>query len=335
MGIKSGTETKQILEAPDCLRVPATRKIPDISQDIREGLLEPPRTLPPKYFYDDHGSLLFDKICETEEYYPTRTEDALLSRYGADIIAATTPHQILELGSGSSRKTRRLLDACEEHPHTCEYAPFDVCEEIVHVAANELMSDYRWLDVVPMVGDYHAGLGELPAIDGIRMVVFLGSTIGNFTETKAQQFIDDIRACMQPGDYFLIGADRTKDNRILHAAYNDAQGLTAEFNLNVLRVLNRQAGAKFDLNNFAHHAVYNEKLNQIEMYLISRIDQDIHLGDIDETISLKSGEKIMTEISRKFEPAQVEAMLEMNGFEIIRHYEPDNQYFSLVLARLI
>jgi L-histidine N-alpha-methyltransferase len=203
--------------------------VPDLAKDVLDGLLQLPRTLPPKYFYDVRGSQLFEQICTTPEYYPTRTEDKLLANYGKDIIEKTKPEQILELGSGNSQKTRRLFDACTSIDHACEYAPFDVCEPMLEETAEKLQSDYDWLTVKPLLGDYHAGLGNLPDIDGIRLFIFLGSTIGNFTPEETNIFFSEIRQCMKPGDYFLLGADRVKKKFVLDAAYNDAQGITAEF----------------------------------------------------------------------------------------------------------
>ena len=317
-----------------CMRVQPTRPVPDIVEDVRNGLLRSPRTLPPKYLYDGHGSRLFDRICQIPEYYPTRTEDELLSKYSIDIIAEALPDQIIEIGSGSSRKTRRLFDACEVHTHTCNYAPFDVCEPALSQAATELRSEYEWLYITPLVGDYHAGLGNLPAAEGVRMLVFLGSTIGNFTPEESKEFIGEIKRCMRPGDYFLLGADRVKDTSVLNAAYNDAEGITAEFNLNVLRVLNRELGANFNLQSFSHRAFFNEEFSQIEMYLISETKQNIHLAKIDTTICLDSGEKILTEISRKFHFSELESMLIDSDLKIVKHFQPANQYFSLVLAQL-
>lgn len=317
-----------------CLQVRPTRRIPDILDDVRNGLLHPPRSLPPKYFYDEYGSTLFDRICETDEYYPTRTEDALLCQYAAEIIRQTLPEQIVELGSGSCRKTRRLLDACETLAHTCSFAPFDVCTEMVHRAGVELSEQYRWLRVEPMVGDYHAGLGNLPLSSGTTLFVFLGSTIGNFTPDEALDFIGEVRSCMQPGDYFLLGVDRVKDEEVLNAAYNDTQGLTARFNLNVLNVLNRELDANFDTGNFSHLAGFNRDLNRIEMYLLSEIDQIIRLRRLGTSISLSRGEKILTEISRKFTSTELEGMIRRSGMEICRHFEAENKYFSLVLSRL-
>lgn len=324
-------ETSNTFEA--CTRIEPYKEVPDMIEDVLAGLLDAPRKLSPKYFYDDYGSLLFDRICGTDEYYLTRTEAALLTEHSSDIIKATMPDQILELGSGVSHKIRVLLDACEEFSHSCEYAPFDVCEEIVALATRKLSVDYHWLDINPMVGDYHAGLGNLPKSVGVRLIAFLGSTIGNFTAQECSEFIKEIKLCLQPGDFFLIGADRLKDPVILNAAYNDADGLTAEFNLNLLRVLNREIEATFDLNNFSHYAFFNEDRKQIEMYLVSTTDQEIRLDNLGIVVRLAEGEKIMTEISRKFSGEELETMLTDNGFSVIRHFQPDNQYYSLLLAR--
>lgn len=327
-------QNKAVSIQSSCISVEPSRHIPDMLEDVRNGLLEKPRTLPPKYFYDDHGSRLFNQICETEEYYPTRTEEDLLSRYSTDIIVKTRPDQIIELGSGTSRKTRKLLDACEFHDHQCEYAPFDVCEPIVCQVADELIDEYPWLDVQPLVGDYHAGLDNLPVEGGTRLFVFLGGTIGNFSPEETRVFLNDLRDCMSPGDYFLLGADRIKDVHILNAAYNDARGITANFNLNVLQVLNREMDANFKLYDFDHEAVFNRQLNQIEMYLVSRKDQTIHIGKLDKHLELMRDERILTEISRKFGRLELESLLQSIDLDIVDHYEPDNRYFSLVLSHL-
>lgn len=317
-----------------CTRIEPFKQVPDMVEDVLTGLLDAPRKLSPKYFYDDHGSLLFDRICGTDEYYLTRAEAALLSAHSTDIITATMPDQILELGSGVSHKIRVLLDACEEFSHSCEYAPFDVCEEIVALATKRLSVDYHWLDINPMVGDYHAGLGNLPKSEGVRLIAFLGSTIGNFTEEECSEFIREIKQCLRPGDFFLIGADRIKDTAVLNAAYNDTDGITAEFNLNMLEVLNREIDANFNLKNFSHYAFFNEDKRQVEMYLVSTTDQEIRLGNPGVVIKLAAGEHILTEISRKYSAGELEAMLADNGFSIIRHFQPDNRYYSLLLARL-
>jgi len=318
---------------PFCTPIIPTRRIPDLIEDARNGLLTRPRHLPPKYFYDDLGSELFERICATEDYYPTRTEDALLTLHGGDIIAKTLPEQIIELGSGSSRKTRRLFDACEISNHECNYTPLDVCEAALEQAAVELQEDYRWLDVTPLTGDYHAGLGNLPHGTGACLYVFLGSTIGNFEPRQAVSFMQEVCDCMKPDDWLLLGADMVKDSEVLLAAYNDSEGVTAQFNLNVLNVLNRELHADFVSSRFVHEAVLNEDQSRIEMFLQSLCEQDVHLGILQKSIHLQQGERILTELSHKFTPEKLRALLQGGGLEMVRLYQPENRFFSLVLAR--
>lgn len=315
-----------------CQLIAPTRKLPGLLEDARTGLLTKPRSLPPKYFYDARGSQLFEQICETNEYYPTRTEDELLKNHAADIITETRPEQILELGSGNSRKTCRLFDACENLEHCCSYAPFDVCGEILEETADRLQDDYDWLQITPMVGDYHAGLENLPPNSGRRLILFLGSTIGNFTPRDALAFLQEIRESMQPGDYLLLGTDRIKDKTVLDAAYNDKQGITADFNLNLLHVLNRELEATFNTKNFDHLAYFNENESRIEMRLVCNRDHQVSLRRINETIVFKKQEQILTEVSHKYTFAGAEELLLSCGFKILDHYQPENRFFSLILA---
>lgn len=316
----------------NCIPIAPARPVPDMVEDISETLLNRPRSLSPKYFYDERGSELFDQICSTPEYYPTRTENTLLSKYAVDIINKTQPEQILELGSGYSVKTRRLFDACQHISHNCTYAPFDVCEEALIESAQKLSEEYQWLNLKPLLGDYNAGLENLPTTNGSHLYVFLGSTIGNFEQQEALAFIDELYNVMRKGDHFLIGVDRVKKNEVLHAAYNDSQGITAEFNLNVLRVLNRELDANFDTNEFTHSAVFNTEKERIEMRLTSNKDQKVKINDLDEIIHFNKDESILTEISQKYTYSGIEEMLTKAKFNIIEHYEDEKQYFSLVLA---
>ena len=317
-----------------CLLVEPAYDVPDLAEDVRDGILAPPRSLPPKYFYDEAGSELFTKICNTPEYYPTRTEDGLLASYSLDIIEQARPDQILELGSGNSQKTRRLFDACERCNHICNYAPFDVCAPMLESTSLQLQSDYEWLEIFPMAGDYHAGLDNLPDFGGRRLYVFLGSTIGNFSPVAARNFLVEIRNNMQPGDYILLGVDRVKDNAVLNAAYNDSQGLTAEFNLNLLRVLNRELDADFRVDCFNHQARFNEIFSRIEMWLVCSRDHMVTLQELNEMITFRTGDEILTEISHKYTFAEIENLMQQCGFAINNHFQPGNQYFSLILARL-
>jgi len=315
-----------------CTTIMPTRLIPDMVDDVRESLLNLPRSLSPKYFYDEHGSELFDKICSTPEYYPTRTENLLLSRYAADIINRTIPDQILEFGSGYSIKTRRLFDACQQTSHNCIYAPFDVCENVLIESAQKLSEEYEWLDLKPLLGDYHGGLDNLPTTAGSHLYVFLGSTIGNFEPHDALAFIKEIYKVMRHGDHLLIGVDRVKETNVLHAAYNDAQGFTAEFNLNVLRVLNRELNSNFNIGAFTHYAAFNTDEERIEMRLISKSVQEVQINELNVSIRFDRGDDILTEISQKYTYTGIENMLTEANFSITDHYEDENAYFSLVLA---
>jgi L-histidine N-alpha-methyltransferase len=325
-------ESKMDFGEPSCTTIMPTRIIPDMLEDIRESLLNRPRSLSPKYFYDERGSELFDQICSTPEYYPTRTENKLLIQYAIDIINKTEPEQILELGSGYSVKTRRLFDACQNVSHSCTYAPFDVCEEALIESAQKLSEEYQWLNLKPLLGDYNGGLGNLPSTKGSHLYVFLGSTIGNFENHEALDFINELYKVMNQGDHLLIGVDRVKKSDVLHAAYNDAQGITAEFNLNVLNVLNRELGANFDINAFTHSATFNQEKERIEMRLTSDREQEVKINDLEKIIQFDKDESILTEISQKYTYTGIEEMLTSANFSITDHYEDENEYFSLVLA---
>jgi L-histidine N-alpha-methyltransferase len=289
--------------------------------------------MPPKYFYDELGSRLFDAICETSEYYPTRTEEALLKAHAPAIIAEAGPAHIVEFGSGTARKTRHLLNAWAERGGATTYWPFDVCKAMLLESGRQLVQEYERLRVNALVGDYLGGLEGLPVFEGPCLFLFLGGTIGNFTAQEAGTFLREVRAMMRPGDSLLLGADRIKAEDVLHAAYNDSRGITAEFNLNLLRVLNRELVADFRLERFEHEARFNSSASQIEMYLISRCDQAVRVEALKKTLHFESGEEILTEISRKFTPSRLESLLRGAGFSVARHLEPDNGYFSLLLAQ--
>ena len=326
-------DCRAVSEARDCIYIEQSRQQNTLEQDIKQGLMDAPRSLPPKYFYDERGSLLFDKICETDEYYPTRVESALLDQYALDLIKDAHPAHILEFGSGTSRKTHHLLQACEQQGVHCKYLPFDVCEEMLHQVRDEFMQQYQWLDVMPLVGDYTAGLQNLHRPEGTCMYVFLGSSIGNFSQQEARKFINEVSQCMYPGDTLLLGVDRVKSKQVLHQAYNDAQGVTSEFNLNLLRVLNRQLKADFDLQKFKHKAIYNALQQRIEMYLVSQQAHCVSLDAMGETLEFNTGDQILTEVSHKYHYQQAESLLTDAGLHILRHIEPDNAWFSLVLAK--
>ncbi|HEY9052568.1 MAG TPA: L-histidine N(alpha)-methyltransferase [Gammaproteobacteria bacterium] len=318
----------------NCVYVANSRKINNLIDDVREGMLTHPRYLPPKYFYDETGSRLFDQICDTPEYYPTRTEAALLDACALELMALARPDHIVEFGSGTSRKTHYLLKACERLAMECQYLPFDVCEEVLHEVRHLLESEYDWLDVLPLVGDYTAGLDHIYKPDGRCMYLFLGSSIGNFTLAQARAFVAEIKSCMKPGDTLLLGVDRVKDQDVLHAAYNDAQGLTEKFNLNVLQVLNNRLQANFDLDKFNHKAIYNKFDRRIEMYLVADASHEVDVSGLHEKLYFDKHDHILTEISHKYSQQDIENLLSACGLHILKHVEADKAWFSLILAGL-
>jgi len=305
----------------------------DMARDVRAGLLHRPKSLPPKYFYDERGSTLFDRICETPEYYPTRTEDALLKTHAHRIIETVRPDAIVELGSGASRKTTRLFDACDEQACYSLYHPVDVCREMLAEAGQRLLREHDWLEIEAWVGDYCAGLSGLPTDYGSRLFLFLGGTIGNFSDDEALEFLRGVRSQMDAGDWLLLGADRVKDSTVLNAAYNDAAGYTAAFNRNVLRVINRELDADFDPADFRHHAFFNESRSRIEMHLAARHSHSVEIQRLGLQVPFARDETILTEISRKYTPDELETLLLGAGLVTEAHFAPDNGYYSLVLVR--
>lgn len=315
-----------------CRPVVPSVRVPTLREDARAGLLSEPRSLPPKYFYDEAGSALFDRICDTEEYYPTRTESALLQRYSAQIIEKARPEFIIELGSGTSRKTRFLFDACETLGAQPEYWPMDVCEPLLIETAQSLTADYSWLTVNALVGDYHGGFEYFPDAAADSLYVFLGGTIGNFGRDQAVALLTELRGLMTGNDKLLLGFDRVKEVGALEAAYNDAEGVTAAFNLNLLNVLNEGLGADFDVEAFEHRAIYNPAAARIEMYLVAKSRQRVELRALGERLLVEKGERILTEISRKFTPTAIDSLLRNSGFRLDTHFEARQPAYSLVLA---
>jgi L-histidine Nalpha-methyltransferase len=303
-----------------------------LARDVREGLANPPRSLPPKHFYDEHGSALFDAICDTPEYYVMRTEQALLDGVVDDMVAQVGPTDLVELGSGAARKTRTLLEAMLRRTGQVRYVPFDVSESMLRQSAEALLADYPTLRVHGVVADYERHLDRLPEGER-RLIAFLGSTLGNFTEPGAVAFLGEIAQHMRADDRLLLGLDLLKAPEVLHAAYNDAQGVTAAFNKNVLAVINRQLGGDFDLSAFDHLAQFVPERSQMEMFLVSRARQTVHIERLEMTVALEPGEAIHTEISRKFTHAGAERMLAEAGLHLERWDETPNAYFALALAR--
>ncbi|MFI5395334.1 MAG: L-histidine N(alpha)-methyltransferase [Candidatus Binatia bacterium] len=300
--------------------------------DVRRGLSLRRKMLPPKYFYDAYGSQLFDAICDLPEYYLTRTEYALLAAVADEIVGLAAPDDLVEFGSGASRKTRLLLDALGRAGLYTRYVPMDVSESMLRCGAQALLADYPEIQIHAVVGDYERHLDRLPR-GRHRLVAFLGSTIGNFTPAEADRFLRRVADRMHPGEHFLLGVDLIKDLGVLQSAYNDAGGVTAEFNRNILRVVNRDLDADFDPSAFEHVAFFNVDASQIEMHLRACEAHTVQIHALNLAITFAAGETILTEISRKFTRRDTEAMLRRAGFEPVRWFEPANGYFGLALVQ--
>jgi L-histidine N-alpha-methyltransferase len=304
----------------------------DTLDGIREGLLGSPREISSRYFYDDLGSRLFEMICDLPEYYQTRTERQILSQVADRIAKVTAAREVVELGSGAATKTRVLLDALTRGGTLRRYVPLDVSEGILRRVSEELVEEYPHLEVHGVVADFIEDLDRVPEREK-QLVVFLGGTIGNLTPEHTARFLEQVRSRLSAGGHLLLGADLIKDKARLERAYNDAAGVTEEFNLNILRVLNRLLGGDFVPDAFEHVAFYNEAEHRIEMWLRSSRDQTVHLPGIDLELSLRRGEEIRTEISTKFSRELVTEMLEKSGFSLLEMYTDPDRLFGLFLAR--
>jgi L-histidine N-alpha-methyltransferase len=302
-----------------------------LRDDVRRGLGAAPKELPPKWFYDDHGCDLFDQITRLPEYYPTETERGILRANAANIAAWTAADTLVELGSGTSDKTRTLLDAFAASGQLRRFIPFEVNEATVRAAATAIASSYPGTQVHAVVGDFERHLAHIPQ-EGRRVVAFLGSTIGNFAPSERKQFLNEVAENLRPGDALLLGTDLVKDVGRLEAAYNDSQGVTAAFNLNVLTVVNRELDATFDVGRFAHRAFFDRDEEWIEMRLVSLEDQDVRVGALDLDISFTAGEEMRTEISAKFRRERVAAELAEAGLRLDQWMTDPNDDFALSLA---
>ena len=302
-----------------------------LEDDVRAGLGSTPKTLPPKWFYDDRGSELFDEITRLPEYYPTRTERGILLEHGREIAELTKADTLVELGSGTSEKTRILLDAFRAAGTLDRFVPFDVSEQTLRDAAVAVAREYDGVRVHAVVGDFEHHLGDLPG-GGTRVVAFLGSTIGNLAPEPRAQFLADLAANLAPGDALLLGTDLVKDVDRLVAAYDDDAGVTAEFNRNVLRVLNRELSADFDPDSFTHVARFDADAEWIEMRLRADGAQTVAIRDLDLTVHFADGEEMRTEISAKFRRAGVERELATAGLEVAEWWTDPAGDFALSLS---
>jgi L-histidine Nalpha-methyltransferase len=303
-----------------------------LRRDARAGLGATPKTLPPKWFYDAQGSALFDKITELPEYYPTRAERSILRAAASSVAGLTGARTLVELGSGSSEKTRLLLDALRDRRTLRSYVGVDVSESALLAAGDALTAEYPGLEVHAVVSDFEAALGLPERADGPRLVAFLGSTIGNMTPAQRAEFLARVRSALRPGDAFLLGTDLVKDAATLVAAYDDTAGVTAAFNKNVLAVLNSALGADFDLDAFEHVARWNAREEWIEMRLRSAADQVVRLPGIGLTAHFADGEEMRTEISAKFRRDGVERELAAAGLAMRSWWTDKEGQFGLSLS---
>lgn len=302
-----------------------------LRSDARVGLASSPKTLPPKWFYDDRGSQLFDAITRLPEYYPTRRERSILHERAGDIAGAGEFDTLVELGSGTSEKTRLLLDALSATGRLRRFIPFDVSEATLRAAGDSIAEAYPGVAVHGVVGDFERHLSLIPG-GGQRLVAFLGGTIGNMAPADRAKFLREVSAGMAPGDALLLGTDLVKSVDRLVAAYDDAAGVTAEFNKNVLRVLNRELGACFDPARFAHVARWNAAEEWIEMRLRSLTTQLIEVPALGFEVAFADGEEMRTEISAKFRRAGVQDEVAAAGLELARWWTDPAGDFALSLA---
>jgi L-histidine N-alpha-methyltransferase len=315
-------------------RLPPDYRARTLRDDVLAGLTATPKTLPPKWFYDAQGSALFEKITELPEYYPTRAERSILRAVAAEVAAESGAQVLVELGSGSSEKTRLLLDALRDRGTLRSYVPVDVSESALMAAGDALAADYPDLAVQAVESDFEESLG-LPSPNGDsrgpRLVAFLGSTIGNMVPAQRAAFLSRVRSQLRPGDTFLLGTDLVKDPAVLVAAYDDSAGVTADFNKNVLAVLNAELGADFDLDAFDHVAVWDAGREWIEMRLRSTAVQHVLVRDLGLTVAFAAGEEMRTEVSAKFRRSGVEAELASAGFTMRSWWTDSAGQFGLSL----
>jgi L-histidine Nalpha-methyltransferase len=304
-----------------------------LANDVLDGLTRPFKELPPKHFYDARGSELFERICELPEYYPTRTEKSILERQAGAIVRRTGAGELVELGSGSAEKARILLDAMASAGELRRYVPLDVSETVVRDAAHQLVDEYDGLQVHGVIGDFQRHLHRVPDPDGTpRIVALLGGTIGNFPPGTRRALLRDIRELLEPGDHLLLGTDLVKDAAVLEAAYDDSEGITAEFNRNVLRVINRELDADFAPEAFDHIAFFDRRHEWIEMRLRALRPCSVLIAGLGLRVEFAAGEELRTEISAKFTRARLEADYNSAGLTLEEWYTDPDELFALTLA---
>jgi L-histidine Nalpha-methyltransferase len=304
-----------------------------LRHDVRDGLTQSPKSLPPKWFYDAAGSDLFDQITRLPEYYPTRAEAEILRARAADVAAASVADTLVELGSGTSEKTRNLLDALRDAGALRRFIPFDVDASVLTAASGAIAGEYPGVEIEAVCGDFEEHLGKIPKV-GTRLIAFLGSTIGNLTPEPRAAFLAALADTMQPGDTLLLGTDLVKDADRLVRAYDDAAGVTARFNKNVLAVVNRELDADFDLDAFDHVARWNADEERIEMWLRATTPQRVRIEGLGLDVDFAAGEEMLTEVSSKFRPDRVAAELAAAGLKRTHWWTDAAGDFGLSLSTL-
>jgi L-histidine N-alpha-methyltransferase len=305
-----------------------------MAREVREGLARTPKRLPSKYFYDERGSNLFERITDLPEYYLTRAEWALLEGFADEIAQQARPRDLIELGPGSAKKTRVLIEAGRKAGTLRRYVPLEVSPEVAAASAQELADDYPGLAVHAVVGDFESHLDELPEADH-QLIALLGSTIGNFPAAAAATLLSDVAGRMSRSDWFLLGTDLVKPVEQLEAAYNDSEGITAEFNRNILNVLNHHLDGDFDTGRFEHVAYFNAAASRIESYLKSVDEQTFRLEGLGMNVHFERGEMVRTEVSCKYTEESTRQMLAAAGLELVRWFSDEQQRFALSLSRLL
>ena len=290
------------------------------------------KSLPTQYLYDDLGSKLFEEICETEEYYLTRTEKQILELNASDIVNEVLPSEIFEFGSGSSKKTKTLIAKVLKRNKKLTYFSFDISIKALKMSYNELNKISKSLHVQLIKGDFNNDMKRIKKSKKNRLYLFLGSTLGNFNNKIAINFLENIANLMNKEDSFLLGVDKVKDEKIINSAYNDSKGITKKFNKNILNVINKEYKLNFNEKNFLHNAKFNSEKSQIEMYLESTVDHSVKLPN-DENLNIEKGEKILTEISRKFSEKTLRDLFSKANLEIKKSYTDNKKYFSLYLLK--
>ena len=326
--------TKVIVNPRFCYLRPKKQTDDTFPSEIFYGLQKKRKFIHPKFFYNEKGSYLFEKISSLDEYYLTRAESEILDTIKDRMSAyLRNDYSLIEFGSGSALKTRKLLEALTQMQDLIEYYPIDI-SYILKESSLNLQKDYLNLRITGIIDHYESGLDFVRSIEQSRLLVFLGSSLGNFDSTEAIEFLRKIHDSMKKDDYFLLGLDLVKNKQILERAYNDSKGITAQFNLNLLTRINEEFGGNFDLKNFEHVSFFNEKQKRIEMHIRSKIDQEILLSRADVTIKFKKSEMILTEYSHKYTIDQIHTLAKKSGFKVKEIWKDKNEYFALVLFSL-